>query len=119
MKKVKKYETDVLLDEIKKVYETHYIRCESKAVHDLYNAIFKRIRKHGHTDESGEQTRNIDIKKVIRCRNCKFSRELDRTKSPEKYFNSNCIVCECEDVVGDEPMIYLDSHYCSFGKINF
>ena len=43
---MKKYESDVLLNEIKRVYETHYIRCESKAVHDLYNAIVKRIRRY-------------------------------------------------------------------------
>lgn len=53
---------------------------------------------------------------IIRCKDCKFSRLLDRTKSPEKYYKDSCIVCECEDVVGDEPMIYLSDHYCSFGR---
>ena len=52
----------------------------------------------------------------IRCKDCKFSRPLDRTKSPEKYYRDDCIVCECEDVVGDEPMIYLSEHYCSYGR---
>ena len=60
------------------------------------------------TDEEGQ----------IRCKECKFSRPLDRTKPPEKYYNDNCIVCECEDVVGDEPMIYPKEHYCSFGRVD-
>ena len=51
-----------------------------------------------------------------RCKECKFSRPLDRTKSPEKYYREDCIVCECEDVVGNEPMIYTSEHYCSFGR---
>lgn len=62
---MKKYESDVLLDEIKRVYETHYIRCESKAVHDLYNAIVKRIRRYGHIEESSKQTERLGLHKVI------------------------------------------------------
>lgn len=61
------------------------------------------------------KTSNEDSKHV-RCKNCKFSRPLDRTKSPEKYYRDDCVVCECEDVVGDEPMIYPSIHYCGFGR---
>jgi hypothetical protein len=25
-------------------------------------------------------------------------------------------MCTCEDVVGDEPMVYLPNHYCSYGE---
>jgi len=53
---------------------------------------------------------------VIKCFACKYSRPIDRTKSPEKYFREDCIVCECEDVVGDEYMIYPEDHYCGYGK---
>lgn len=53
---------------------------------------------------------------VVRCRYCKHGRNLDETKSNEKYFKKECVVCECEDVVGDEPMIYLPTHYCSYGE---
>jgi hypothetical protein len=60
----------------------------------------------------------INNKHQVKCIECKFSRPLDRTKSPEKYFRDDCIVCECENVVGDEPMIYLKEHYCSFGKVD-
>lgn len=52
----------------------------------------------------------------IRCKDCGFSRPLDRTKSPEKYYKDDCIVCECENVVGEDPMVYPSEHYCSFGK---
>lgn len=58
----------------------------------------------------------IQAEKVTKCFNCKYSRPIDRTKSPEKYYREDCIVCECEDVVGDESMIYLKEHFCSFGK---
>lgn len=51
-----------------------------------------------------------------RCKDCKFSRPIDKSKSPEKYFKDGYVVCECEDVVGDESMIYPPEHYCSFGR---
>jgi hypothetical protein len=57
-----------------------------------------------------------DVVEVVRCSNCKHSRPLNKMKSPEKYYKDNCIVCECEDVVGDEPMIYLGTHYCGYGE---
>lgn len=50
------------------------------------------------------------------CKDCIYSRPIDHTKSPEKYFKEDCVVCEYEDVVGDEPMIYLPKHYCSHSK---
>jgi hypothetical protein len=53
---------------------------------------------------------------VVRCKDCKFSRPLDKSKSPEKYFKNSCVVCECETVVGDEPMIYINTHFCSYGE---
>lgn len=59
---------------------------------------------------------DADFAKVTRCKHCKHSRPIDKTKSPEKYYRDDCIICKCEDVVGDEPMIYLDSHFCSYGE---
>jgi hypothetical protein len=56
-----------------------------------------------------------DFVEVVRCEKCIHSREINRNVSPEKYFNSDCIMCECEDVVGDEPMVYLKTHFCSCG----
>lgn len=57
-----------------------------------------------------------DVVEVVRCKDCEHSREIDISKSPEKYFRQDCVVCECESVVGDEPMIYLPTHFCSYGE---
>ena len=59
---------------------------------------------------------NENYAEVVRCKDCKFSRPLDKSKSPEKYFKNSCVVCECETVVGDEPMIYINTHFCSYGE---
>lgn len=53
---------------------------------------------------------------VVRCKDCKHGKSLDRTKPPFKYYKDSCVLCECEDVVGDEPMVYLPEHFCSYGE---
>ena len=57
-----------------------------------------------------------DFVEVVRCSQCKYGRKIDKNRSPEKYFRNDCVVCECEDVVEDEPMIYPPTHFCSYGK---
>ncbi len=57
-----------------------------------------------------------DVVEVVRCRDCVHSRPIDNTKSPEKYFKDDCIVCECENVVGDIPTVYVPYHFCSYGE---
>lgn len=57
-----------------------------------------------------------DIISIIHCKNCRYGKPLDRTKPPFKYYKDGCIMCTCEDVVGDEPMVYLPTHYCSYGE---
>lgn len=57
-----------------------------------------------------------DAVEVVRCEKCLHGRNIDKNKVPEKYYRPECIVCKCEEVVGDEPMIYPPTHYCSFGK---
>lgn len=59
-----------------------------------------------------ENTPEIDAVKVVRCKDCKHGRPIDNTKSPEKYFKDECIVCE----IGDEPMIYSPTHFCACGE---
>ena len=61
---------------------------------------------------------NADVVEVVKCKNCKHSIPIDRTKSPFKYYKESCIMCTCEDVVGDEPMVYLPNHFCSYGETN-
>ena len=58
----------------------------------------------------------VDAVEVVRCKYCQNGRPIDKTRCPEKYFKDDCVVCECEDVVGDEPMIYPPTHFCSYGK---
>ena len=62
-----------------------------------------------------EQTPAADVVEVVRCKDCKHGRKNNRIMSPEKFFKEDCVVCECEDVVGDEPMIYVPTHFCSYG----
>ena len=57
-----------------------------------------------------------DVMSIIRCKNCKYGESLDRTKPPFKYYKDGCVICTCEDVVGDEPMVYLPDHFCSYGE---
>ena len=56
-----------------------------------------------------------DVEEVVRCKDCKHGRKTNKIMSPEKFFKEDCVVCECEDVVGDEPMIYVPTHFCSCG----
>jgi hypothetical protein len=81
--------------------------------------IFNEIDRHEIVHINGKKVNFEFIKQGhVKCKECKFSRQIDRTKVPEKYFRDDCIVCECEDVVGDEPIVYLKEHYCSFGKVD-
>jgi hypothetical protein len=57
-----------------------------------------------------------DVVEVVRCKDCRNGRPIDKTRCPEKYFLDDCVVCECESVVGDEPMIYRPTHFCSYGE---
>lgn len=56
-----------------------------------------------------------DVVEVVRCKDCRHGKSLDRTKPPFKYYKDSCVLCECEDVIGDEPMVYFPSHFCSYG----
>ena len=57
-----------------------------------------------------------DVVEVVRCQDCKHGKSLDTTKPPFKYYKDSCVLCECEDVIGDEPMVYLPTHFCSYGE---
>lgn len=58
----------------------------------------------------------IDAVPVVRCKDCGHGRPIDKTKAPERYYRDDCIVCQCENVVGDEPMVYIPTHFCSYGE---
>lgn len=57
-----------------------------------------------------------DVVEVVRCKDCRKGRPVNKLKSPERYFKAECIVCECEDVVDDAPMVYQPMHFCSYGE---
>ena len=56
-----------------------------------------------------------DVVEVVRCKDCTYGQSLDRTKPPFKYYKESCVMCTCEDVIGDEPMVYTPNHFCSYG----
>ena len=84
---------------------------------DKTNAMIRSIAYDEDIDiECNNFKDESDYVKVVRCMDCKHSRSLNKMKSPEKYYKDSCIVCECEDVVGDEPAIYPRIHFCSYGE---
>ena len=92
-------------------------KCED-CIHSV--VCFKRSMKEGLELQEFElechRFVSKDVVEVVRCEDCKYSRSIDKSKSPEKYFKKDCIVCQCEEVVGDEPMIYRPNHFCSYGE---
>lgn len=58
----------------------------------------------------------MDVVGVVRCGKCKHSKPIDTKVPPYKYYRPECVMCYCEEVVGDEPAVYLPTHFCSFGK---
>lgn len=51
---------------------------------------------------------------VVHCKDCKFSRELDKLEK-EIYLN-NCRACRCPEASQDGYMIVFPEHFCSYGK---
>lgn len=94
----------------------------------LIQDIVQNKKNNNHNNAIAAQTHNAEhrhfikmvldqpVIEIVRCKDCKYGRPIDKTKAPERYYRDDTIVCECEDIVGDEPMVYLDSHFCSYGK---
>lgn len=80
--------------------------------------LFEDNNGNYFTDDCDNFKNKADFVEVVRCGRCKYSRELNKNKSPEKYYKNCCVVCECEDIVGDEPMIYHNEHFCGKGEIH-
>lgn len=51
---------------------------------------------------------------VVRCWDCKFSREL--VKREKKIYLDNCRACGCPEASQDGYMIVFPEHYCSYGE---
>lgn len=57
-----------------------------------------------------------DVVEVVLCGECKHSKSIDTKQSPFRYYKPECIMCYCEEAIGDEPMVYLPTHFCGFGE---
>ena len=56
-----------LMSEIDKVYYEHYAMAYDQAIHDFYNAVFRRIRR----------CTSVDAVEVVRCKECIHQHTLD------------------------------------------
>lgn len=86
----------------------------------LVDADALPIKFDGHTvgvwKNDLEKAPTIDAVPVVRCGECKYSNPIDTTNPPFRYYRPECVVCYCGQVVGDEPMIYLPTHFCGYGE---
>jgi hypothetical protein len=57
-----------------------------------------------------------DVVKVVRCKDCKHSKPIDTKQAPFRYYRPECVMCFCEEAIGDEPMIYPPTHFCGYGE---
>lgn len=57
---------------------------------------------------------------VVRCQDCIHSFVLGdshlATEPPYKYYRKDCVICGCEELVGDYPIIVTDTFYCGYGR---
>lgn len=90
-----------ILNWYRNLYRCEDNHIEQGIVANAINDLFKKYK---------------DMVLVVHCKNCKHGKSLDKTKPPFKYYKDDCVMCTCEDVVGDEPMVYLPNHYCSYGE---
>lgn len=62
----------------------------------------------------------VDAAPVVRCGECEHSFVLEdsplATEPPYKYYRKDCVMCGCEDLVGDYPVVVTDTFYCGYGK---
>lgn len=57
---------------------------------------------------------------VVRCKDCIHSFVLGDSplaiEPPYKYYRKDCVMCGCEELVGDYPIVVTDTFYCGYGK---
>jgi hypothetical protein len=96
--------------------EKEYI--EREAFREFWNKEFRHLYPNDKYLVALANFPTADVVEVVRCKDCKHGKKIDTKTPPFRYYRPDCIVCECEDVVGDEPMIYLPTHFCSYGVKN-
>ena len=93
-----------------------YIEREA-LVRSIFNGVWFDNQDEDVAYDLVDKAPAADVVAVVHCKDCQHGKPLDRTKPPFKYYKDSCVLCECEDVVGDEPMVYLPTHFCSCGEI--
>lgn len=62
----------------------------------------------------------VDAVEVVRCKDCIHSKLLGDTplikENPWKYYRSDCRICGCHDLIGDEFLLVEDEFFCAYGK---
>lgn len=62
----------------------------------------------------------VDAVEVVRCEDCIHSKLLKDTnlikENPWRYYRSDCRICGCHDLIGDEFIIVDDDFFCKYGK---
>lgn len=53
---------------------------------------------------------------VTRCNGCRYGKPIDTTQPPFRYYRPECVICYCEEAIGDEPMVYPPTHFCGYGE---
>lgn len=62
----------------------------------------------------------VDTVKVVRCKDCEYSKLLRDTnfknEYPWRYYHEDCRLCICNLLIEDEPLRVEDDCYCAYGE---
>ena len=70
----------VLTKEIERIYSDHYEMSYDQAVHDLFNAVQRRIRRY--TKWIAVPANTVDAVEVVRCKDCKKCTTINNAGEP-------------------------------------
>lgn len=60
------------------------------------------------------EVKDPDVVKVVRCKDCKYSREL-QTKSEKTMYCSGCVICTNGEI-SDTEFAMWGADFCSYGE---
>ena len=58
--------------------------------------------------------RSVDLVPVVRCRDCKFSRE--KKQREKEIYIEDALICENSEASEDGYMAVMPKHFCSYGE---
>lgn len=79
--------------------------CGSTILPDWFKDVFRKLVAGEHT---------VDAVPVVRCKDCDFSRRLDKLEA--RFYCDECRACECPDASQEGYMIVFPEHFCSYGE---